>query len=141
MTPSTTAASSVAMAQGTHDLKAAVRASTTAAIETPRFTAKIVAIHSLYIPARAPKPTSAKPIRISTPNRTRAAVRSAARSAAARIARTSFGRMLGPWRQTLGALIRPGSRNIDHAIRRGEARDHLEAVAEVVADLDGLHHH
>src|SRR5712671_2848599 len=112
MTPITAAPSSVAMVQGTHDLKAAVRANTTAAIETPRFTAKIVAIHSLYIPARAPKPTSIKPIRISAPKRTRAAVCSAARSAAARIARTSFGRMLGPWHQTLGALIRPGSRNI-----------------------------
>src|ERR1700730_4005348 len=51
ITPSTTPASSVATTHGTHDLKTAGRASTTAATETPRFSAKIVAIHSLYTPA------------------------------------------------------------------------------------------
>src|SRR4030088_559133 len=180
MTPSTTAASSVARAQGTHDRKTAGRASTTVATETPRFSAKIVAIHSLYTPAREPKPTSTRPIRISTPKRTRAAVRSAARAAAARIARTSFGRMLGPWRQTPDARAQPGSRSIndklvclggrgsrrrpgargrrrgqldliaglqrlgravDYAIRCRKAGDNLDAVAEVAADLGGLHHH
>ena len=58
MTPSRTPASSVATTHGTHDLKTAGRASTTAATETPKFSVKIVAIHSLNTPAREPKLTS-----------------------------------------------------------------------------------
>src|ERR1700730_5014301 len=117
MTPSTTPASSVATTHGTHDRKTAGRASTTAATETPRFSAKIVAIHSLYTPATEPKPTSTRPITISTHKRTRAAVRSAARSAAARTARTSSGRALRLWRQSRSTADLPGSRGINNSIR------------------------
>src|SRR5580704_15468164 len=74
MTPRTTPASSVATTQGTHDLKTVCLANTTAAIETPRFSAKTVAIHLLYTPSSDPKPTSTRPIRISTPKRRRAAM-------------------------------------------------------------------
>src|ERR1700730_9995071 len=126
MTPNITPASSVATTHGTHDLKTAGRASTTAATETPRFSAKIVAIHSLYTPAREPKPTSTRPIKISTHRRTRAAVRSAARSAAARTARTSSGRAFRFWRQARSMAASPGCRGIDNSIslgRRWKPRD------------------